>query len=137
MTLEKKRSSCTLLCSVHRNSQLFKNALCCYSFVRQNEHINWIHHFRCACHCKLFFNLNLLLHTHHSFFSKYHSVCTSQPPIIWWETSVQMLYSHNDLNRNSNTNTYNLQAVFIVSDTNEFINFWLQSMATQGKRHNS
>ena len=30
-----------------------------------------------------------------------------------------------------------IQADTFVSDTNGFINFWLQSMATRGERHNS
>ena len=31
----------------------------------------------------------MLLRTHHTFFYKFHMVCTSQPPKIWWHTSVQ------------------------------------------------
>ena len=34
-----------------------------------------------------FKNWNMLLHTHRTFFSKFHKVCTSQLPKIWRETS--------------------------------------------------
>ena len=42
-----------------------------------------------------------------------------------------MLYSHKDINHNSNTIHIQMQADSFVSDTNGFINFWLRSMATQ------
>ena len=32
----------------------------------------------------------LLIHIHHSLFCKFHMVCTSQPPKICWQTSVQV-----------------------------------------------
>ena len=31
----------------------------------------------------------LLLRTQHTFFCKFHKGCTSQPPWLWWQTSVQ------------------------------------------------
>ena len=39
--------------------------------------------------CKHFFNKSMLLRIHHTFISKFHMVCTSQPPKISLETSVQ------------------------------------------------
>ena len=72
----------------------FQNVLYCNSSVWQNECINWIHHFRLACHCepaRLVFILNFILTffkkfcpfvnicTHHTFFCKYYMVCTFQP----------------------------------------------------------
>ena len=45
--------------------------------------------------------------------------------------------SHNDINPNNNTIHIQTLADSFVSDTNTFINFWLQSMATRGERHNS
>ena len=56
------------------------------------------------------------------------------------ESCTYVVYhSHNDINHNSHTIhiEIQMQADSVVSDTNGFINFWLQFMATQGERHNS
>ena len=52
----------------------------------------------------------------------------------WWYIFPCILHIHEEFNNNSNTNT---GCDSIVSDTNEFINFWLQSLATRGARHKS
>ena len=68
------------------NSQVFRNVLYCNSSISQNEHINWIHHFRCAQHCGpawFVFILNTILIFFNQFkrfvtlFGKVHMVCTS------------------------------------------------------------
>ena len=43
-----------------------------------------------------------------------------------------LLYSHNDINNNNNNNNSTN-----AGGTNEFISFYLQSLATQGDRHKS
>ena len=45
----------------------------------------------------IFFWLKLAFPTHHEFISKFHLVCTSQPPKIWWQTSVQVWSTLSDL----------------------------------------
>ena len=67
---------------------------------------------------KSLFYENLLFRTHHTYIYKFHMVCTSQPPQIWWQTSVQAWNAMFDL------------SAFWIASIQIFLWDWFQSKFT-------
>ena len=51
--------------------------------------IPWTDFWTHVCKPKSNSFVNIFQLKHHTFFCKFHMVCTLQPPKIWWQTSVQ------------------------------------------------
>ena len=78
----------------------------------------------------------MLLHTHQTFFYKFHMVCTSQPPKISWQTTVQTWRIPFDLSP-----SWMPSKEIVLSDWNHFCyepilnNAWFTFMKKHNKNH--